>query len=620
LTWTLVWSQGFTPKISLFDADLGKSGTLRIDQRTGLQELVERIKADEVKAVLVYQVSRLFRDETGVQYNVFANICREHNCLLVTADGMIFNFRNPMHLKMFRFLAEMAAEFIPQQVGLLHAARLRKARKGLYVGLGPVTTGYIVDYDKHNLTYRKFIIYLPHARVIVWIFERYYALGGNLSLLCRELADIPVLFPEFESWVDQRNSVLCKRKRVPGGYHLSRPGLEYILTNPIYLGWWIVQGDIVSRSNHEPIIDAEHEYLFWYAFNRISPYTTDGKKNEHRDGVGEPTRFYHKRTRQDDGLLKDRITSPYAPVYVHRNDTYRYLISPSAGTLSSRGDSEIDVSVIDIPFKKRFFEHLQETHDFDIYKKWLAEEEQKQQTRIVTIGAQLAEIERQQEDILTERLAIRRQINSIEDEKQREQAEKQSQPTFDRLQKRSIDLDTLAAELKSSLPNEQERRTLGEAKKYASFQTELLRIIPVWDKIPFAKRKEFVNLLVKRAVVEVVAPHWVRLTISWLHPAWTTDIMDIRRTRGAKPIWTEEERAIIREKYPDRPREEILELLPNKSWASIKNEALMLGVRRTLTTPSNCAIPIFLSFADWQFMQKREQAEKDQTTNEGNAS
>jgi|SRR6266567_3198504 len=42
-------------KVFLFDADLGVSGTLRIDQRTGLQELVERILADEIKAVLVYQ-------------------------------------------------------------------------------------------------------------------------------------------------------------------------------------------------------------------------------------------------------------------------------------------------------------------------------------------------------------------------------------------------------------------------------------------------------------------------------------------------------------------------------------------------------------------------------------
>ena len=116
----------------LFDADLGVSGTLRIDQRTGLQELVERIKTDKIKAVLVYQISRLFRDDTGVEYNVFAKICREHNCVLVTADGMVFNFSNRMHLKMFRFLAEYAAEYIPQQIGLLNAARLRKAKRGLF--------------------------------------------------------------------------------------------------------------------------------------------------------------------------------------------------------------------------------------------------------------------------------------------------------------------------------------------------------------------------------------------------------------------------------------------------------------------------------------------------------
>src|SRR5690348_8170898 len=40
----------------LFDADLGTSGTLRIDQRTDLQKLVECIKRDEIKAVLVYQI------------------------------------------------------------------------------------------------------------------------------------------------------------------------------------------------------------------------------------------------------------------------------------------------------------------------------------------------------------------------------------------------------------------------------------------------------------------------------------------------------------------------------------------------------------------------------------
>ena len=180
--------------ISLFDADLRVSGTLRIDQRTGLQELVERIKEDEIKAVLVYQVSRLFRDETGIQYNTFADICRQHHCLLVTSDNTIFNFNNPMHMKMFRFLGEMAAEYIPQQIkGVLHAARLRKARQGKYAGLGAIPSGYIIDRRKDSPMFEKIIPYEPHAEVVRFLFVRYYALRGDFLALCRELNDIPVL-------------------------------------------------------------------------------------------------------------------------------------------------------------------------------------------------------------------------------------------------------------------------------------------------------------------------------------------------------------------------------------------------------------------------------------------
>ena len=210
--------------ISLFDADLGVSGTLRIDQRSDLQRLVEQIQADIIKAVLVYQVSRLFRDETGVQYNTFATICKQHHCLLATPDGMIFNFNNPMHLKMFRYLAEMAAEYIPQQIGLLHAARLRKAKKGLYAGLGSVPIGYIVDYDKKSPTYEKYIPYEPHAQVVRWLFRRYFELGGNILALRRELHALHVLFPPYGSEVDQRTVAMCRLRRKPEGYHLSRPG------------------------------------------------------------------------------------------------------------------------------------------------------------------------------------------------------------------------------------------------------------------------------------------------------------------------------------------------------------------------------------------------------------
>src|SRR5258708_595520 len=209
----------------LFDADLGLSGTLPIDKRTGLQDLVEWIKDDKIKAVLVYQISRLFRDDTGVEYNTFAKICKENDCVLMTADGMVFNFNNRMHLKMFRFLAEYAAEFIPQQLGLLHAARIRKAKRGLYVGFGNVARGYIVDYDKDSPTYKRLIPYLPHNQPVLNLFERFYALEANLAQLCREVEEMPYVFPEYELWVDKRNIRDKKFKKVPGGYHLTRRGI-----------------------------------------------------------------------------------------------------------------------------------------------------------------------------------------------------------------------------------------------------------------------------------------------------------------------------------------------------------------------------------------------------------
>jgi DNA invertase Pin-like site-specific DNA recombinase len=532
--------------ISLFDADLGLSGTLRIDQRTGLQELLERIEADQIKAVLVYQISRLFRDETGVQYNVFAQICKEHHCLLVTSDGMIFNFNLPMHLKMFRYLGEMAAEYIPQQIkGILLAARTRKARKGLYAGLGSIPVGYVVDYEKESPTYLKYIPYEPHARVIRWIYERYYELAGDHVALSRELNALPVLFPHFAKDVDRRIVSRCLLRKLPGGYHLSRPGLVQLLANPTYLGWWIVQGDIISRENHEPIIDGEHAYQFWYAFDRLSPYTTSGERNHKREV--RPVRFTHKATKEKGGLLKNRITSCSGAVYVHLKDgKHRYHIVPETSTsLVRAGENEITAEVIDTAFTNRFFERLAETHDFDEYRRFLEEETAKQTSLTTTLNQQLSEIERQQEAILDEKLAIHTRIRELTDAAQRAQAEQDAQPDLERLRNRSAKLNKLAAELSAKLPKPEENQQLQKARKLADFQTEVQKLLPVWDQKPFTVRREFVNLFVSQAIVAIVSTHWISLTIEWSLPAWETDILYIYRTRGATPSWTQEEQEII---------------------------------------------------------------------------
>ncbi len=70
------------------------SGAKRMDERPKLQEIVSLIEQDIVKAVLVFLVDRLFRDEDRTEAGVFARICREHQCIVLTSEGDIFDFTN----------------------------------------------------------------------------------------------------------------------------------------------------------------------------------------------------------------------------------------------------------------------------------------------------------------------------------------------------------------------------------------------------------------------------------------------------------------------------------------------------------------------------------------------
>src|SRR2546425_35843 len=70
------------------------SGTLRIDQRQGLQSIVGLIEAGEVKAVMVWAIDRLFRHEDMIEPAVFVKICEVHHCIILTVDDF-FDFNNP---------------------------------------------------------------------------------------------------------------------------------------------------------------------------------------------------------------------------------------------------------------------------------------------------------------------------------------------------------------------------------------------------------------------------------------------------------------------------------------------------------------------------------------------
>src|SRR5262249_2773435 len=84
------------------------SGALRIDQRPGLQALTEVIIAGRASAVLVVSVDRITRDEDMITPVQFANICKDHNVLIIT-DDYIYDFNNPNRDDMGQFMREAIA-------------------------------------------------------------------------------------------------------------------------------------------------------------------------------------------------------------------------------------------------------------------------------------------------------------------------------------------------------------------------------------------------------------------------------------------------------------------------------------------------------------------------------
>jgi hypothetical protein len=570
------------------------SGTLRIDQREGLMALYERIERDEVKAVIVAQVDRLFRDETQIQVNTFIDVCKRHECFVITlAPDTIFDFRNPMYAKMFRFLAEAAAEYITYHVrGRLHAAKERMARSGKYAGYGSVPMGYIVDRDASSPTCRKYIVYEPHAQIVRWLFHRFMELGGNLGALCRELEAMPYVFPDFP---DKSFETLRRLKRVPGGFHITRQGLLMLLTNPAYIGWWVFMGVTYSKENHEPIVD---EVVFWYAYYRLANFTPDGEKIDR--GKRTP-RYIQRETPDTIALLKDVIRSSDGVVYAHKHsyNPDEYVIVPPTETTTARGRIHIAVEDIDRAFVDCLFAHLRETHNFDHYRVYVEAKRQEQESLMSSMTEQLRQINLTQETIIDDRLQLRQErLAATPSIKEESPLERRLKERFDKLQAQKEQLTAKLAQVNETQPD-----TSG-MDRLADFHTELEKLIAVWEGKSLQARRAFVNTLVKDAVLDSMAPRWVRLVITWIHPDWGTEALYIfRQKRGTKTQWAEEEVAILREKYPRGDREELIRLLPSRSLLVIRNQAEELGIVREIITRKALSVPTNLSLDDWHFMQ-----------------
>jgi hypothetical protein len=98
--------------------------------------------------------------------------------------------------------------------------------------------------------------------------------------------------------------------------------------------------------------------------------------------------------------------------------------------------------------------------------------------------------------------------------------------------------------------------------------------------------------------VEVVSPHWLRLTVDWLDAVCPRlDIAYLWKaspSRGGK--FSEVEKEIVRQHYPRTPYMEILQMLPTRTWQSIQGQTVSMGIKREV--PSERGICVGVCYRD----------------------
>src|SRR5947209_5629672 len=87
--------------IIVLEIDLGVSGRLKIEKRKGMSCLVYLVGEGAAKTVMCQKEDRLFRDDTGLEYNTYIQVCLRYDVKTATEEYQ-YDFSIREHRKRLR--------------------------------------------------------------------------------------------------------------------------------------------------------------------------------------------------------------------------------------------------------------------------------------------------------------------------------------------------------------------------------------------------------------------------------------------------------------------------------------------------------------------------------------
>ncbi len=476
-------NMGFTGHIEIIADDEAMSGTLDIHELPGMTRIVRLIEeegGEKIGWIGAVHVNRLTRDPWLLKPAHLMKLCYKRDVWIITLR-MPFNFKDEYCQRVFMLEAEEAARHLKWMKLVLGGAKSTASDNGYYDGRFLVP-GYIVD--RTDPKRKKYIIYRPHAEIIFWLFKHFLELDGNLAQLCREVEQMPYLFPKFESWVDRKNISRFRIKEIEdgayaGNYKPGRGGLESILTNPVYICWWLPLDGGVIENNHEPIVN---DGLFIYAHKRISTHDLQGErqKPERVSRWGEVNALLRKLIKDDKGRT----------IYVSPEKGGTYRATNDAG-LRHNYNFSVLVRTLDPIFLERFLERV-ESIDPAQFGDWEDEIDRQREAK--------KKLEEQRQRLIKDQIAEAKR-------KWQESMGVLKNPNIPKTEQMQIDLANECAGLEGKIAKLQ--KDLNPTAKEEEEEDEILyqihTILPElrqkWEKLPFEHRMRFVGALVRRVVL-----------------------------------------------------------------------------------------------------------------------
>jgi DNA invertase Pin-like site-specific DNA recombinase len=534
------------------------SGSLPPEKRHGLLRSYaligeNRTVVEPVVLVLAYAEDRLFRDDTGIYYNEFMDILSRYDVrLLVYTSRKLYDFNNGMDKRLFRMMCEYASEDLKLRNIRLQGARQHMAEKGQHAR-GSLPAGLIRNptTNRADPLYLKPIEYTPWAEPVRRLFKRYYDTGSLITVFY-EIADQPI-FPHLPEGMKNYSGFRTSRQHgvYPEGFSLSRFGLKFILTNPLFIGYWFnpASGEWIP-GNHPAIVPPEH---FWYAFLRLSPVLLDGSPNP--DYLHSTTGRNTSNLDETDGLFHGLFVTDNEQWRVTRRilnnkgkkELYYQLYDYNHGNkpihlLHIRAD-EFDAALLPVLVRK-----LKDTKELEGFRQYGESLQAIVATRTANLQRLLAENEAEQRateiriDTLTDPQLISRQ-----------------EEKYKGLRARHATLEQQLAD--DSQPAKRRRRILS--------YYELIELLgPRLEQMEPTDRRIIVESTIDSIFIRLLSPSFLLLRIDWF--AWTAQTFLYRRDNVAAGTWDDAEMATLKRLWATASPEELLLALPERTWSAIR--------------------------------------------------